>query len=70
MNKYIKPSHTSVMLLEDFLEPNNITIEKLSDEIKMSVEEINYFLIDKNDFTLDFSQRLAAFFEMNNLFFL
>jgi addiction module HigA family antidote len=71
MDKFIKiePIHPSEFVLEDFLEPNEITIEQLAEAIKMPLDEVNNFLIKKNDFTADFSARLGIYFKVGEDFF-
>ncbi|WNE41984.1 MAG: Antitoxin HigA-1 [Mycoplasmataceae bacterium] len=71
MDKFIKIEHIhpSEFVLEEFMEPNEITIEQLANEIKMSIDEVNNFLINKDDFTADFSARLGIYFKVEGEFF-
>ncbi|WNE41983.1 MAG: hypothetical protein AD073_000318 [Mycoplasmataceae bacterium] len=69
MNNIIEPIHPSEVVMEDFLIPLNMTIEQLAIAIKMPVSEVNNFLINKANFTTDFSARLSIYFKMNPKFF-
>lgn len=69
MNDTFRPIHPSEILVEEFLQPNNITIEQLAKDISLSIEEVNNFLINKVNFTNDFNSRLGICFKMGDKFF-
>ncbi|WNE41400.1 MAG: hypothetical protein AM1032_000140 [Mycoplasmataceae bacterium] len=70
MNKReIIPITPAEVIIEEILTPNGITTEQLAHEIKMSISEVNRFLINNDRLTADFISRLNLFFGISKEFF-
>jgi antitoxin HigA-1 len=62
MNTYLDPIHPGEILLEDFLKPMEISINKLAREIDVPPGRISTIVNGKRSITADTALRLAAYF--------
>jgi addiction module HigA family antidote len=62
MNTYLDPIHPGEILLEDFLNPMEISINKLAREIDVPPGRISTIVNGKRSITADTALRLAAYF--------
>ncbi|OGV57030.1 MAG: addiction module antidote protein, HigA family [Lentisphaerae bacterium GWF2_44_16] len=60
--KTLSPVHPGEILQCDFLEPMNLSQNKLSLEIKVSARRINEIVLGKRGITADTALRLSIFF--------
>ena len=63
--KYRPPTHPGEMLLEEFLEPMNLTQKELADAIHVPYQRVNELVKGKRGMTPSTALRLAKFFEMS-----
>lgn len=70
MKNTIPLSHPGEILLEEFLEPLNISQYRLAKEIHVPRRRINEIVHGKRSITPDTALRLARFFGMSDSFFL
>lgn len=68
--KRIKPVHPGAILLEEFLEPMEISQYRLAKDIKVPARRINEIIKGKRGITVDTAMRLALFFDMSSSFWL
>ncbi|MBE9196151.1 HigA family addiction module antidote protein [Synechocystis sp. LEGE 06083] len=57
------PTHPGIILLEEFLEPMNITQETLATYLNISVKQINEIIQEKNKITPKIAWLLAQAFD-------
>lgn len=69
MNK-LNPIHPGEILLEEFLEPMNITQYRLAKEINVSARRINEIVHGKRAISANTALRLAKYFGMSAEFWL
>lgn len=62
MNTYLDPIHPGEILLEDFLKPMGISINRLAREIDVPPGRISTIVNCKRSITADTALRLAAYF--------
>jgi addiction module HigA family antidote len=62
MSTYLDPIHPGEILLEDFLKPMEISINKLAREIDVPPGRISTIVNGKRSITADTALRLAAYF--------
>ncbi len=70
MDMHIKTPRMGEILLEEFMEPNNISAYMLAREIHVPVSRIQDILHDRRKITVDTSLRLARFFGVSDKYFL
>lgn len=70
MADYIATPTIGEILLEEFMEPMNISAYKLAQEIHVPVSRIQDILHDRRKITADTSLRLAKFFGVSDKYFL
>lgn len=71
MNKEkLTPIHPGDILKTELLEANNLTTEKLAENIGVAKEIINDLLNEKGSITPDLALRLSIYFEISPEFFL
>jgi addiction module HigA family antidote len=63
MSSYLDPIHPGEILLEDFLKPMEISINKLARDIEVPPGRISTIVNGKRSITADTALRLAAYFE-------
>lgn len=68
--KLLPPIHPGHILLHEFLKPMEISIKILSEEISVSVEELNEIVQHKHEITEDTANCLGKFFNMSSQFWL
>ncbi|MEA5534971.1 HigA family addiction module antitoxin [Crocosphaera sp. XPORK-15E] len=66
----LNPIHPGEVLLEEFLEPMQLTIEELAAGISFSPEEINNIISHQYSITAEIALRLARFFGTSPQFWL
>ncbi len=64
------PTHPGEMLLEEFLEPMNLTQRQLADGIFVSYQRINEMINGKRGMTPSTALRLAKFFGVSSDFWM
>ena len=69
MDMHIKTPGMGEILLEEFMEPNNISAYMLAKEIHVPVSRIQDILHDRRKITVDTSLRLARFFGVSDKYF-
>ena len=62
MSNYLDPIHPGEILLEDFLKPMEISINRLAREIDVPPGRISTIVNGKRSITADTALRLAAYF--------
>jgi addiction module antidote protein, HigA family len=62
MKEYLDPIHPGEILLEDFLKPMGISINKLAREIDVPPGRISTIVNGKRSITADTALRLGAYF--------
>ncbi len=70
MDQIIKTPTMGVILLEEFMKPNNISAYKLAQSINVPTSRIQDILHDRRKVTADTSIRLARFFGTSDKYFL
>lgn len=70
MNKKLKPIHPGEILLEEFLNPMDISQYRLSKSTKMPPRRINEIVHGKRAITANTALRLARFFGTTDRFWL
>jgi len=68
--RLIKPVHPGTILLEEFLEPMEISQYRLAKDINVPARRINEIIKGKRAITVDTALRLALFFNMSSSFWL
>jgi len=68
--KKIQPIHPGEILMEEFLEPYNITQYRLAKDISVPPRRINEIVHGKRAITADTALRLARYFNMSPQFWL
>ena len=64
------PTHPGIILLEEFLEPMNITQETLATYLNISVKQINEIIQEKNKITPEIAWLLAQAFNTTPQFWM
>jgi len=64
------PTHPGIILLEEFLEPLNITPKTLAAYLNISVDQINKIIQEKNKITPDIAWLLARAFNTTPQFWM
>jgi len=64
------PTHPGIILLEEFLEPMNITQETLASHLNISVKQINEIIQEKNKITPKIAWLLAQAFNTTPQFWM
>jgi addiction module HigA family antidote len=62
MNNYLNPIHPGEILLEDFLKPMDISINRLAREISVPPGRISTIVNGKRSITADTALRLGLYF--------
>ena len=70
MGTYIETPKISEILLEEFMEPMNISAYKLANDIHVPVSRIQDILHDRRIVTVDTSIRLGIYFGVSEKYFL
>ena len=70
MDTRIEPPKVSEILMEEFMEPMNISAYKLANEIFVPVSRIQDILHDRRKITVDTSIRLGKYFGVSERYFL
>ena len=70
MGTYIETPKISEILLEEFMEPMNISAYKLANDIHVPVSRIQDILHDRRKVTVDTSIRLGIYFGVSEKYFL
>ena len=70
MEKHIETPKISEILLEEFMEPLNISAYKLAKDINVPVSRIQDLLHDRRKITADTSVRLGRYFGVSEKYFL
>jgi len=70
MAKKIKPIHPGEILLQEFMEPMNLSQNKLGKDLGVSPRRINEIIHGKRSITADTAMRLARYFSMSPQFWL
>ena len=70
MSVFIETPKISEILLEEFMEPMNISAYKLARDIHVPVSRIQDILHDRRKITVDTSIRLGLYFGLSEKFFL
>jgi addiction module HigA family antidote len=68
--KKIAPLHPGEVLREEFLEPMNMSHNKLAIALRVSARRINEIVLGKRGITADTALRLARYFKMSPQFWL
>ena len=68
--KKLKPVHPGEILLEEFLQPMNLSQNRLAIEIGVPSRRINEIVLGKRRITADTALRLARYFGMSPQFWL
>lgn len=63
-------THPGEILLEEFIKPYNLEIEKLAVDLKIDENELNDIIQEKKSITLDFAKKLAKQFKTSVKFWL
>ena len=61
----LAPVHPGVVLLEEFLNPMNLSQNRLALDIRVPARRINEIVLGKRQITPDTALRLARFFDMS-----
>ena len=70
METYIETPRISEILLEEFMEPMNISAYKLAKDIHVPVSRIQDILHNRRKITVDTSIRLGIYFGVSEKYFL
>ena len=70
MSNYIDTPRISEILMEEFMEPMNISAYKLANDIRVLVSRIQDILHDRRKITVDTSIRLGIYFGVSERYFL
>jgi addiction module HigA family antidote len=62
MNKYLDPIHPGEILLEDFIKPLNLSINRLARDIGVPPGRISNIVNGKRSITADTALRLGTYF--------
>lgn len=65
MNTHLDPIHPGEILLEDFLKPMGISINRIAREIEVPAGRISTIVNGKRSITADTALRLGMFFGMS-----
>ncbi len=66
----LPPIHPGKILLEEFLEPMDISQYRLAKDTSVSPRRINEIVLEKRAITADTALRLGAFFDMSPQFWM
>ena len=70
MGEYIETPKISEILMEEFMEPMNLSAYKLANDIHVPVSRIQDILHDRRKITVDTSIRLGIYFGVSEKYFL
>ncbi len=70
MEKKLKPIHPGEILLEEFLNPMEISQYRLAKDINVSPRRINEIVLGKRAITADTALRLSRYFKLSEQFWL
>mgnify|MGYP002625384731 CR=1 FL=1 len=70
MDAYIPTPKIGEILMEEFMEPMNLSAYKLAKEIHVPTSRVQDILHDRRKITADTSLRLARYFGVSDRFFL
>ncbi|MAT58064.1 MAG: addiction module antidote protein, HigA family [Ignavibacteriae bacterium] len=70
MNKKIEPIHPGEILLEEFLNPMEISQYRLAKDINVPPRRINEIVLGKRAITADTALRLSEYFDLSEKFWL
>lgn len=70
MMDYIETPKISEILLEEFMEPMNISAYRLANDIHVPISRIQDILHDRRKITVDTSIRLGIYFGVSERYFL
>lgn len=70
MSDYIETPRISEILMEEFMEPMNISAYKLANDIHVPVSRIQDILHERRKITVDTSIRLGIYFGVSERYFL
>ncbi|MBL1214889.1 MAG: HigA family addiction module antidote protein [Ignavibacteriae bacterium] len=70
MSKKLEPIHPGEILLEEFLEPMDISKDRLAKDISVPPRRINEIILGKRSITADTALRLSEYFGMSEKFWL
>jgi len=70
MNRKLEPIHPGEILLEEFLNPMEISQYRLAKDINVSPRRINEIVLGKRSITADTALRLSEYFGLSEKFWL
>lgn len=70
MSRKLKPIHPGEILLEEFLNPMEISQYRLAKDINVPARRINEIVLGKRSITADTALRLSEYFGMSEKFWL
>lgn len=70
MNKKLEPIHPGEILLEEFLNPMEISQYRLAKDINVPPRRINEIVLGKRAITADTALRLSEYFDLSEKFWL
>ncbi len=70
MSRKLEPIHPGEILLEEFLNPMEISQYRLAKDINIPARRINEILLGKRSITADIALRLSEYFGMSEKFWL
>lgn len=66
----LQPIHPGEILLKEFLQPMEINLSKLSEDINVSLDVINQIIEGKQDINAEIALRLSKYFGLSERFWL
>ncbi len=66
----LEPVHPGEILLEEFLNPMEITLKRLAEDIHIPLSKIDEIIQGKSAITADIALRLSKYFELSERFWL
>jgi addiction module HigA family antidote len=70
MAKKLKPVHTGEILIEDFMRPNELSMNRLALDLRVPVTRIADIVAERRGITTDTALRLARYFKTTPEFWL
>jgi addiction module HigA family antidote len=70
MNEKLKPVHPGEILLEEFINPLNLTTEKLAKDINLPLNLIQDIILEEKSITTEIALRLSKYFGLSERFWL
>jgi addiction module HigA family antidote len=70
MNKKLEPIHPGEILLEEFLNPMEISQYRLAKDINVPARRVNEIVLGKRSITADTALRLSEYFGLSEKFWL